>query len=169
VRRSAEGEAVSGPTEAEIQNRIFLDYGREPDVTLWRNNTGQAKAEVVTRKHLERLLGFVTMPYKEGNVSYAAELIRALLKEPQRFTRYGLAKGSSDIIGIVQTRQRTGPRGEPENLHGVFLALEVKAERGVVSAEQQMFLDIVNRRGGIGRVVRSSEEAGAAINEARAL
>lgn len=157
-------------TEAEIQNAIFLQLGREPDVTLWRNNTGQAKAEVVTRAHLERLLGWLTTARNENafkaQAVYAVELIRALLKEPQRFTRYGLTKGSSDIIGIVSV-EMAGLVGQPRM--GVFLALEVKAERGTVTQEQQMFLDIVNRRGGIGRVVRSVDEARAAINEARAL
>lgn len=146
--------------EAELQNACFLTYGREKDVTLFRNNTGQAKTPICEREHLERLLSFL-IQVRPGNVSAPVneclELIRALLEEKQRYTRYGLAKGSSDCIGIVQT-----PRA------GIFLAAEFKTVRGRVSLEQQMFLDLVNRRGGVGGVVRSVEEMGILIDRARA-
>jgi hypothetical protein len=161
-------------TEAEIQNAIFVAFGREPDVTLWRNNTGQAKAEVVTRAHLERLLGWLTTARNENQFKAqavsAVELIRSLLKAPTRFTRYGLAKGSSDIIGVVQAEN--GPYKYDQNgaiimPRGIFMALEVKREGKRPEPEQQMFLDIINRRGGVGRCVHSVEEARAAIDEAR--
>ncbi len=139
-------------TESEIQNAILLRYGREPDCTLWRNNVGVAESSPWTREHLERLAGMLsTQRFAE-----AISLLGALLRERPRFTRYGLAVGSADIVGIV------GPRG-------TFLALEVKTPTGRVSTEQRQWLAIVNRRGGVARVVRSVEEAGAAIDEARAL
>jgi hypothetical protein len=50
---------------------------------------------------------------------------------------------------------------------GIFMALEVKREGKRPEPEQQMFLDIINRRGGVGRCVHSVEEARAAIDEAR--
>lgn len=68
--------------------------------------------------------------------------------------RYGLCRGSADLIGLVS------PSGR-------FLALEVKSPRGRVSAEQKLFLDLVTRMGGVGRVVRSVDEALAAVEEAR--
>lgn len=157
-------------SEAEIQNRIMVEHGHYPDVTLYRNNTGVHKSEVVTTAHLERMLSWAV----SGKISdqtallEIASLLRNLLREKPRFTPYGLCKGSSDIIGIVQKPFyengccNRGPMG-------IFLALEVKAEKGRVSVEQQMFLDLVNRRGGVGRVVRSSDDALAAINEARTL
>ena len=165
--------------ESEIQNAILHKLGRESDVTIWRNNTGQAKEEVCTRAHLERLLTLTSAAlggdHRAGNE--AVSVIRALLSERQRHTRYGLCVGSSDIIGIVETRKRervsTLTDGSKRNAHlwqnGIFLALEVKSSTGRVSKEQQMFLDLVNRRGGIGRVVRSVDDARAALGEARAL
>lgn len=70
--------------------------------------------------------------------------------------RYGLCVGSSDLIGIV-----TMPDGA-----GRFLALEVKAARGTVSPDQRLFLELVRKRGGFSAVVRSPEEARAAIERA---
>lgn len=63
--------------------------------------------------------------------------------------RYGLATGSSDLIGWT-----------PD---GRFLALEVKTPRGRLTAEQSAFLDAVARAGGVAACVRSPEEALAAI------
>lgn len=142
-------------TESELQNKIFLTYGRLPYCTLWRNNVGVAR-EDVSREHLERLAGMLRM----GAADEALSLLMALLREKPRFTRYGLGTGSSDIVGII----------EPAcGGHAVFLALELKSPRGVVPKEQQQWLDIVNRRGGVARVVRTVEQAGEAIAKARAL
>ena len=69
-----------------------------------------------------------------------------------RVQRFGLCKGSADLIGI---------------LDGRFVALEVKTERGRVSPEQQLFLDLVRRRGGFAAVVRSIDDARAAVTRAR--
>lgn len=71
-----------------------------------------------------------------------------------RWSRYGLCPGSADLIGIVAP-------------HGRFLALEVKGARGRASADQVMFLALVERMGGVGEVVRSVEEATAAVARAR--
>lgn len=65
--------------------------------------------------------------------------------------RYGLCVGSSDLIGIA---------------NGRFVALEVKTQSGRVAPEQAQFLALVNARGGIGRVVRSVEDAMAAVDAA---
>lgn len=54
-------------------------------------------------------------------------------------------KGCSDIIGQMKD--------------GRFVAVEVKAERGRVSPEQQAFLDTVRLNGGVSGVVRSVGEA----------
>jgi hypothetical protein len=157
-------------TESEIQNGILERFGREPDVTLWRNNTGVAQSEVVTRAHLERLLSFLAVPYNPANQDRARHLIKSLLEERPRFTPYGLCVGSSDIIGIVEKRF------VPEDLigrrlvvTGVTLALEVKKPGRKPTKEQQLFLDLVNRRGGVGACVHSEDEAQFAIDRARAL
>ena len=73
----------------------------------------------------------VFVPYgsgKNGGWSYA--------------TRIGF-KGLSDIIGMWK---------------GKFFAIEVKDWKGEVSAEQQHFIEIVKRLGGIAFVARSLED-----------
>lgn len=107
--------------ETTIQAAIRLALGKEPDLTLWRNNTGRAQ--------------------------YEAE-------DGPRRVRYGLVKGSSDLVGIL------GPAGR-------FVALEVKRPRKKPTEEQRMFLDLVRSRGGFAAVVDSVASALAAIERAR--
>jgi hypothetical protein len=71
-----------------------------------------------------------------------------------RHVRYGLVRGSSDLILILK------PLGR-------FLALEVKLPKGRISVEQEQFLEVVRRFGGFGAVVRSVEDARAALDRAR--
>jgi len=66
--------------------------------------------------------------------------------------RYGLAVGSADLIGC---------------LDGRFIALEVKTSTGRATPEQRQWLDLVRRYGGFACVVRSVDEARAAIARAR--
>jgi hypothetical protein len=66
-------------------------------------------------------------------------------KIPGRINRSKyLRNGISDILGVL--------RG------GRALAIEVKAPKGVVSPEQEEFLALVNRSGGLGFVARSVED-----------
>lgn len=73
-----------------------------------------------------------------------------------RPVQYGLCVGSSDLIGIVTMA----------NGCGRFFALEVKTPTGRVSKEQTMFLALVNKRGGYACVVRSVDDARAAVDAA---
>jgi hypothetical protein len=63
----------------------------------------------------------------------------ALVDQQGRFVRFGLCKGSSDLIGLR--------------------SLEIKAAGGVVSPEQRAFLRLVQKLGGVAAVCRSVEEA----------
>lgn len=72
-----------------------------------------------------------------------------------RTQRFGLCVGSADIVGIL------GPTGR-------FIALEVKTETGRVAHAQSQFLNVVRSRGGFAAVVRSVDDAIAAITRARA-
>ncbi len=63
--------------------------------------------------------------------------------------RYGLCVGSSDLIGLYQGR---------------FLALEVKRPGGKLSPDQERFLALVTKLGGVAAVVHSAEEALACIS-----
>jgi hypothetical protein len=71
-----------------------------------------------------------------------------------RYVRYGLCKGSADLIGILV------PQGR-------FLAFEVKTPRGRLREEQKLFLGLVRRAGGFACVVTSVEESLDAIARAR--
>lgn len=82
-------------------------------------------------------------------VSYGVMVFRnstGAYKVGDRYIRFGLAVGSSDYIGF---QLKTGK----------FVAIEIKTARGVVTIEQQAFIDAVNKAGGIGFVARSVEEA----------
>lgn len=70
-----------------------------------------------------------------------------------RWMAFGLIAGAADLIGLVKP-------------WGRFLALEVKSKTGRASKEQTQFLALVNRMGGVGRLVRSVEEAMAAVEQA---
>jgi hypothetical protein len=67
--------------------------------------------------------------------------------------RYGLCVGSSDLIGILRESGR-------------FVALEIKTAKGRVDEDQELFLGLVRRCGGFAAVVRSVDEALAAIGRA---
>lgn len=69
-----------------------------------------------------------------------------------RLIRYGLAIGSSDLIGIVDGR---------------FFALEVKQPGKKPTKEQLQFLGCVRRHGGFAAVVTSVAEARAALQRCR--
>lgn len=85
--------------------------------------------------------------------------------------RAGLSvNGAADLIGILQETVS-------EELHagtcrgrviGRFFALEIKAANGRCSPEQELWLNLVRQRGGFAAVVRSVDEARAALERARA-
>ena len=66
--------------------------------------------------------------------------------------RFGLAVGSSDLIGFCM-------RGGL----AIFLAVEVKSATGRASPAQTAFLEAVRKAGGIGILARSVEQFEAAI------
>jgi hypothetical protein len=71
----------------------------------------------------------------------------------KRVIRTGLAVGSADLVGIVDGR---------------FFALETKSPTGRPTAEQSRWLQLVRNMGGFACVVRSADEARAALARARA-
>lgn len=136
--------------EARILHDIRETYGKEPDLTLWRNTTGGYQVSNVTPQHLDRML----MLLRANRAKDLEGLIVALLKEAKRFIRYGLVQGGSDLVGILH------PGGR-------WMALEAKTEAGRLSVDQRLFLKLIRHRGGFAAVVRSVEEAGEAIGRAR--
>ena len=73
-----------------------------------------------------------------------------------RVFRYGLVKGSSDLVGWTRVRVTQEMIGTEV---AVFTAVEAKAAKGRLSAEQRAFLAAVAKAGGIAGVARSAEEA----------
>jgi hypothetical protein len=74
---------------------------------------------------------------------------------PMRFIRYGLQKGSSDLIGwksVEVTPEMLGKR------LAVFTAVETKSAKGKASTEQSDFLKDVISSGGIGIVAKNMED-----------
>ena len=70
--------------------------------------------------------------------------------------RFGLCKGSSDLIGLRSleiTSELLGQR------IAQFVALEVKTPLGTLSPEQRAFLRLVEKLGGMAAVCRSVKEA----------
>ncbi len=65
------------------------------------------------------------------------------------FQTLGVKKGISDLIGIMPLNGKAP---------GVFLAIEIKTERGRLSENQENFLRSINESGGIGFVARSVQD-----------
>lgn len=78
----------------------------------------------------------------------------ALEDKRGRLVRYGLCKGSADLIGIL------APTGR-------LVALEVKRPGERPTEEQERFLALVRSMGGFGAVVRDAYEANRAVERAR--
>ena len=62
-----------------------------------------------------------------------------------RMIRFGLAVGSSDIVGIAPC--------------GRFIAIEIKTSKGRPTKEQLRFIEAVNNAGGKAGIARSVEDA----------
>lgn len=127
-------------SEMEILHAIMVALSAAHDVALWRNHTGQV--EIVDENGVR----------------------------PQRFGVGG--KGGADILGIVRVEPRceiceTAREYCRPDLIGRFFALEVKTPTGWIRPEQIQFLNLVRGLGGFGAVVRSVDEALAALDRAR--
>lgn len=95
---------------------------------------------------------------KEGNISQLIRLgtpdiavlyrnnVGALKDSTGRLVRYGLGVGSSDLIGIRKS-------------DGRMVAIEVKVPGKNATPEQQQFLNIIKRHGGLAGVAHNVEEA----------
>ncbi|MCT0229751.1 VRR-NUC domain-containing protein [Synechococcus sp. CS-1324] len=80
----------------------------------------------------------------------------ALVDQQGRQVRFGLCRGSSDLIGLRSLEVTPELVGQQI---AQFVALEIKTPHGVVSAEQRAFLHLVEQLGGVAAVCRSIEEA----------
>jgi len=78
------------------------------------------------------------------------------------FIRYGLTNGSADLIGWITL----GPPVLPFRV-ARFMSLEIKTDTGRLRTDQKLWLQAVRDFGGFAAVVRSPEEALAAVERAR--
>ena len=84
----------------------------------------------------------------------------ALVDQQGRFVRFGLCKGSSDLIGLRSleiTPEMVGTR------IAQFVAIEVKTATGAIRPEQVRFLRLVQQLGGVAAICRSIEQAQAVL------
>lgn len=80
----------------------------------------------------------------------------ALFDRTGAMVRYGLGTGTSDLIGyksITVTPEMVGKK------IAIFVAVEVKSERGRVRPEQEQFIHVVRQAGGIAGIARSETDA----------
>jgi hypothetical protein len=80
----------------------------------------------------------------------------AIKGQTGRLVRFGLCKGSSDIIGITPITITADMIGKTI---GVFTAIEVKTPKGKPTDEQINFIQRVKDLGGFAGVARSVDEA----------
>lgn len=80
---------------------------------------------------------------------------------------FGLTIGASDLIGLVRVPVIVVGRAERPAV-ARFLALEVKRPGKNPTEEQELFLALVNEKGGVAAVVRSAGEALEVIAKAKA-
>lgn len=70
--------------------------------------------------------------------------------------KYGLCKGSSDLIGY---KIHTVNENDFGKKIAIFCAFEIKTEKGEVRENQNDFINTLNNNGGIAHVIRSNSEA----------
>jgi len=119
--------------EKEIKAEILLALSREPTIRLFNQPQGIAFVGTVVEKsqHLVTIADW-------------------------RIVSFGLAPGSSDLIGWVETEITEEMIGQ---VVARFAAIEVKQKLGRVTEAQANFLNVVKKAGGIAGVARSTEEA----------
>ena len=78
-------------------------------------------------------------------------------KVGNRYVKYGLCEGSSDLIGFKKVKITKDMVGK--NL-SIFCAFETKRDStSKITTEQNHFIEVVNRNGGIGKIIISPDEA----------
>lgn len=116
-----------------MAGRCFTDTAQRKRIKDAVNRDGRAR---VTDNQVA-----MATPYRgEGNA-------------PGHPTRYGLGKGSADLVGVLSP-------------HGRAIALELKSGKATLSDEQKRWRKVFMRFGGFYAVAHTPEEAIAAIDRA---
>lgn len=91
-----------------------------------------------------------------GNVRLFRNNVGAAKDAAGRLVRYGLAKGSADLIGWVSKEITSADIGKTI---AQFASIEVKSATGAVRPEQTNWAQVVTDAGGIAGVARSVSDA----------
>lgn len=108
------------------------------------------KSETALQNEIRLALG------RRANVRLFRNNVGLFKTQDGRNVQTGLCVGSSDLIGfqsVTITPEMVGQK------IAVFTALEVKTEKGKASPQQDKFIEMVARFGGIGAIVHSVDEA----------
>ena len=128
-------------SEAELERQVLLALGRHGDTLLLKNEVGQGYT------------GDLLFALQKALRPCGDAAVRAAVDATQRHRIvYGLGVGSPDLVGTVQGRA---------------IGLELKTPVGVVSEAQSRWHDAARRRHVHVEVVRSVDEAMAAIDRCR--
>lgn len=117
---------------------------------LFSANGGGMTSETTLQNEIRLALG------KRANVRMFRNNVGLFKTQDGRNVQTGLCVGSSDLIGfqsLTITPEMIGQK------IAVFTAIEVKTEKGKVSPQQDKFIEMVARFGGIGAIVRSVDDA----------
>ena len=99
----------------------------------------------MTQRSEQNILNDIMIAISKAGATVWRNNTGALQDKTGRLVRYGLCKGSSDLIGIC-----------PD---GRFLAVEVKNNTGRATEDQLRFIDAVRSKGGRAGVARSVDDA----------
>jgi hypothetical protein len=127
-------------TETTIQKQIML-AASQAGAKVFRNNVANA------------VVGQMQRIEKDGPV-----MLRKgdwIVRNGRR-TQFGLCVGSSDLIGWRSVKITEDMVGKT---FALFLAMEVKAEKGKATEDQFRFIKAVRYAGGLSGIVRSPDDA----------
>lgn len=119
--------------EKDVKAEILLSLSREPTIRLFNQPQGIAYVGRVVEK-------------RQG----------ILVLADWRVVTFGMAPGSSDLIGWVETEVTEEMIGD---VIARFAAIEVKQKLGRVTPGQANFLRVAKEAGAIAGVARSVDEA----------
>jgi len=121
--------------EKRIQNDILRAYATRPEMRLWRANVGKGVP-----------LSFLAVVKKALWKGDFSEAIRLLESPP--VISFGL-KGQADLTGILPG--------------GTRLEIEVKAKKGKLAKDQEVYQNMILNKGGLACVARSVGDVADAI------
>jgi hypothetical protein len=127
--------------EHDIQEQIRLKIGSQTGLRIFRNNVG---------------MGWVGASVRISKSGPYYCNVGDVIVRNARPLHAGLIEGSSDLIGWKSVEITPDMVGKTV---AVFVAVEVKTEKGRVTSEQRNFIDTVNKFGGIAGIARNEDEA----------